>query len=53
VDTFQELVPAQDMIVDGPASGGAEIRALLSRDKPLAFIDSPRGESFAIDFGPR
>jgi hypothetical protein len=53
---FQELVPAQDMIVDGPTSGGAKIRAMLSRDKTFAFIYSPRGEPFAVDkrvFKPR
>ena len=53
---FQELVPAQDMIVDGPTGGGAKIRAMLSRDKTFAFIYSPRGEPFAIDkrvFTPR
>jgi hypothetical protein len=45
---FQELVPAQDVIVDGPTSGGAKIRAMLSRNRTFAFIYSPRGEPFTI-----
>jgi hypothetical protein len=45
----QELVPAQDMIVDGPTSGAAKIRGMLSRDKTFAFIYSPRGKQFTLD----
>ena len=46
---FQELVPDQGMIVDGPTSGGAKVRAARSRNRTFAFIYSPRGEPFAID----
>lgn len=46
---FHQLAPAQEMIVDGPTSGGAKIRAMLSRDKTFALIYSPRGEPFTID----
>ena len=46
---FQDLIPAQEMIVDGPTSGGAKIRAARSRKGTFAFIYSPRGESFTID----
>lgn len=46
---FQELVPAQDMIVDGPTSGGAKVRAMRSKANSCALIYSPRGESFSID----
>ena len=46
---FQELVPDQGMIVDGPTSGGAKIRAARSRNGTFAFVYSPRGEPFAID----
>lgn len=46
---FQELIPAQDMILDGPLSGGAKIRAVRSENGRFAFVYSPRGESFTID----
>ena len=46
---FQELVPDQGMIVDGPTSGGAKIRAARSINGTFAFIYSPRGESFTLD----
>jgi len=46
---FYELMPAQDMILDGPVRGGAKIRAARSKSGDFAFIYSPRGESFTID----
>ncbi len=46
---FQELVPDQGMILDGPTSGGAKIRAARSRNGSFAFVYSPRGEQFTID----
>ncbi len=46
---FNQLVPDQSMIVDGPANGGAKIRAARARDGSFAFIYSPRGERFSID----
>jgi hypothetical protein len=46
---FQELIPAQDMIVDGPTYGGAKIRAARSRNGSFAFVYSPRGEPFTIN----
>jgi hypothetical protein len=46
---FHELIPAQDMILDGPTSGGAKIRAARSPKGTFAFVYSPRGESFTID----
>jgi hypothetical protein len=46
---FQKLAPAPDMIVDGPNSGGAKIRAMLAKDGSFAFVYSPRGEQFTID----
>jgi hypothetical protein len=46
---FQELIPAQDMIVDGPTGGGAKIRAMRSKNGTFAFVYSPRGEPFTID----
>jgi len=46
---FEKLVPAPQMIVDGPTSGGAKIRAEVADDGSFAFIYSPRGESFTVD----
>ncbi|MFZ6029264.1 MAG: glycoside hydrolase family 140 protein [Chloroflexota bacterium] len=46
---FQELVPDQALILDGPASGGAKIRAARTRNGTLAFVYSPRGEAFTVD----
>lgn len=46
---FQELIPDQSMILDGPSSGGAKIRAARSINGTFAFIYSPRGEQFTLD----
>ncbi len=46
---FQELVPDQGMIVNGPASGGAKVRAARSIHGTFAFVYSPRGEPFTVD----
>jgi hypothetical protein len=46
---FQELIPAQTMIMDGPTTGGGKIRAARSRNGTLALVYSPRGEAFTID----
>ncbi len=47
--SYQELVPDQKLVVDGPSSGGAKIRAARSSNGTFAFIYSPRGEPFTID----
>lgn len=46
---FHDLVPAQDMIVDGPSHGGAKIRAARSTNGSFAYVYSPRGEQFTVD----
>jgi hypothetical protein len=46
---FQKLVPERGMIVDGPTTGGAKIRAELADDGSFAFIYSPRGAPFTLD----
>lgn len=46
---FQELIPDQSMILDGPGNGGAKIRAARSGNGSFAFIYSPRGERFTLD----
>jgi hypothetical protein len=46
---FTRLRPAQQMIKDGPAFGGAKIRAARAEDGSFAFVYSPRGERFTLD----
>jgi len=45
---FRKLVPDQAMIVGGPDSGGAKIRAAVASDGSFAFVYSPRGEPFMV-----
>ncbi len=46
---FTKLVPDQRIILNGPTTGGAKIRAARSSDGSFAIIYSPRGESFTLD----
>lgn len=46
---FSDLLPASDFIVDGPQTGGAKVKALVSGDRRTALIYTPRGEAFTID----
>ncbi len=46
---WQQLVPAQQIILGGPRDGGGKIRAAISGDSTFAVIYSPRGEPFTID----
>ncbi len=46
--SFQKLVPAQSLILDGPRSGGAKIRAACAVDGSFAYVYSPRGEPFTM-----
>ncbi|QDV39536.1 apiosidase-like domain-containing protein [Tautonia plasticadhaerens] len=46
---FEKLEPDPAMIVGGPTSGGAKVRAARARDGSFAFIYSPMGEPFAVD----
>jgi hypothetical protein len=48
---FQKLVPDPSMIVDGPDSGGAKVRAARAGDGSFAFVYSPRGEQFMVRMG--
>jgi hypothetical protein len=45
---FRELVPDPSVVVDGPRSGGAKVRAARAADGSFAFIYSPRGEPFMV-----
>src|SRR5207249_998508 len=46
---FTKLVPDQHIILNGPTTGGAKIRAARSSDSSFAIFYSPRGESFTLD----
>jgi len=46
---FHKLRPDAALIVDGPETGGAKIRAARAGDGSFAFIYSPRGERFTVD----
>jgi len=46
---FNKLIPAQSLILDGPASGGAKIRAALADDASFSIIYSPQGLPFTVD----
>jgi hypothetical protein len=46
---FTKLVPDQHIVLDGPATGGAKIRAAKSSDGSFAIVYSPYGESFTLD----
>ncbi len=47
--SFHQLVPNKEIIVDGPRTGGAKIKAALSGDATRLIVYSPRGEQFSID----
>lgn len=46
---FTRMVPDQRIILNGPVTGGAKIRAARSWDASFAIVYSPRGESFTLD----
>lgn len=46
---FTRLVPDQRLILNGPTTGGARIRAARSSDSSFALVYSPRGESFTLN----
>lgn len=46
---FSKLVPDQSLILNGPTSGGARIRAARASDGSFALVYSPRGESFTVN----
>lgn len=48
---YQKLAPNPDLVVDGPTSGGAHVRAARAGDGSFAFVYSPRGEPFAVRLG--
>ena len=46
---FQKLEPYQSMVLDGPKTGAAKIRAARAADGSFAFVYSPAGEKFTVD----
>ena len=48
---FTTLVPDQSIIVNGPQTGGAKIRAARATNGSFAIVYSPFGESFTVDRG--
>jgi hypothetical protein len=46
---FTKLVPDQSLILNGPLSGGAKIRAARASDGSFALVYTPRGESFTLN----
>jgi len=47
--SFHKLIPHKEIIVDGPKTGGAKIKASLADDGSFTIIYSPRGEKFSVD----
>lgn len=45
---FRTLTPMQSMILDGPTTGGAKVRAAVSSEGSFAIIYSPFGEAFTL-----
>jgi hypothetical protein len=46
---FTKLIPDQQIILNGPTTGGSRIRAARASDGSFAIVYSPRGESFTLD----
>jgi hypothetical protein len=46
---FTKLGPDQRVILNGPTTGGARIRAARASDGSFALVYSPRGESLTLD----
>ena len=46
---FTRLVPDQRIVLNGPTTGGARIRAARASDGSFALVYSPRGEGFTLD----
>lgn len=48
---WQQLEPAQDVVLGANAPGEGFVRAALAQDRSFAFVYSPRGETVAVDQG--
>jgi hypothetical protein len=47
--SWQKLRPAQELIIDGPKTGPAKIRAAIASDGTFLVAYSPMGEPFSIN----
>jgi hypothetical protein len=47
--SFARLVPDTSLVLDGPRTGGAKVRAARAEDGAFVVAYSPRGERFALD----
>jgi hypothetical protein len=47
--SFHKIIPRQEIILDGPISGGGKIKAAMSNDSTYIIAYSPRGEKFSIN----
>ncbi len=46
---FTKLIPDQSLILNGPTTGGAKMRAARASDGSFALFYSPHGESFTLN----
>jgi len=46
---WQELEPAQDLVLGANAAGDGFVRAALAADRSFALVYSPRGETVSVD----
>jgi hypothetical protein len=46
---FHTLLPDQHLILNGPLTGPAKLRAMRASDGSFALVYSPQGESFTVD----
>jgi hypothetical protein len=47
--SFRRLVPDPSLVLDGPTTGGAKVRAARAEDGAFVLVYSPRGERFTVD----
>ena len=46
---WEKLEPAQELIIDGPVSGPAKVRAAIASDKSFMMVYSAKGEPFTLN----
>lgn len=50
--SWQKLRPSQELVIDGPKTGPAKIRAAIAADGTFILAYSPMGEPFSINLDP-
>lgn len=48
-NNFQDLIPDQSLVVDGPVRGPQKIRAMRAKDSSRIIVYSPYGAGFTLD----